>query len=105
MHLCCDKYYAMFFLHLFTIFCDVVYYEFLSMFQLLIMNEMMIFLCMRKTDGSSVFLLFSYVIFLISYKLFLLYFTLYGIHVYIHISVHTMEACNKDYYYYHYIII
>ena len=57
----------------------------------------MICLYMRKTDGSSVFLLFSYVIFLILYKLFLLYFTLYGIHVYMHISVHAMEACNKDY--------
>ena len=60
-----------------------------------------IFLCMRKTDGSSVFLLFSYVIFRFLCELFLLYFTLYGIHVYIHISVHTMEACNKDYYYYY----
>ena len=60
------------------------------------------FLCMRKTDGSSIFPLFSYVIFLILCKLCLLYFTLYGIHVYIHISVHTMEACNKDYYYYYY---
>ena len=60
------------------------------------------FLCMRKTDGSSVFLLFSYVICFILCKLFLLYFTLYGIYVYIHIFVHTMEACNKDYYYYWY---
>ena len=59
-------------------------------------------LCLRKTDGSSVFFLFSYVIFLILCKLFLLYFTLYGIHIYLHIFVLTMKACNKDYYYFHY---
>ena len=90
---------------LFTIFCDVVYYvsiHFCPGFNCLSWMKWW-FLCMRKTDGSSVFLLFSYVIFLILCKLFLLYFTLYGLHVYIHIFVHTMEACNKDYYhYYHY---
>ena len=89
---------------LFTIFCDVVHYVSILFCPDFNCQSRMKwwFLCMRKSDGSSVFLLFSYVIFVILYKLFLLYFTLYGIHVYIHIFVHTMEAWNKDYYYYYY---
>ena len=82
--------------------CVLCIYTFLSRFQLLIMNEMMIFCAYGRPMGHLFFLLFSYVIFLILCKLFLLYFILYGIHVHIHIFVHTMEACNKDYYYYYY---
>ena len=55
--------------------------------------------CGRRM-GHLFFSSFHMSFFLILCKIFLLYFTLYGIHVYIHIVAHTMEACNKDYYYY-----
>ena len=67
------------------------------MFQLLIITEM-VFLCMRKTRGSFVFSSFDISFSLFSVNFFAV-FTLYGIHVYIRIFVHTMEACNKAYYY------
>ena len=66
--------------------CVLCIYTFLSRFQLLIMNEMMIFV--HAEDRWVI--CFS--------PLFICHFPLYGIHVYIHIFVHTMEACNKDYY-------